>query len=174
VFADNFTDSELSARCSDLHYGRADWGSGDNMALVAAGDYRVPDVITDLVTRDDGPINETRMPESYFQAIRHEGVEVYSRSTNYLISAGGTWQDSLDRDSYLGRHGEDTNGTALATTLMPVWGAADRDDLIRLDGKPDAKARYNSCVAPRRVWVVPNNVMPIQVHSSLLLLNSGV
>ncbi len=132
----------------DLRYGRADWGSGDNMALVAAGDYRVPDVITDLVTRDDGPINDAQMPENYFQVIRHEGVEVYSRSTNYLISAGGTWQDSLDRDSYLGKHGEDTNGIALATTLMPVWGAADRNDLIRLDGNSDPKARYNSCVAP--------------------------
>jgi hypothetical protein len=132
-----------------LRYGRADWGSPGDMGYPALGQYRVHDLILDFILSNDSiPLMRYNRNVPYFQVLRHEGVELYARSRNFLISAGGNWEDNTSRDQFfIFTGGEDTNGAALPTTLMPTFSGVDRKEFISIQGNPDAKKRYNTCVA---------------------------
>ena len=126
-------------------HGRADWGSAITMAAAGLGSYRVPDLILDVMTGKSTP---------HFQVFRHEGVELYASTRSFLISAGGDFEEPLDRDKVLDMCGFlatkdcDTAGNALPTVLMPAFSGTSREDLIRIDGARDRTKRTNTCVGP--------------------------
>jgi hypothetical protein len=125
----------------------ANFGGRDIMQLAAVGAYRVPDMILDLV------MNKSH--NSYYQLIKHDGVEIYSSSPKFLITAGGFWNPSAHSDQCQ-FCGDELNcykdvGWALPTTLMPSDGGVDYSDFIRIDG-----ARTHSCTVP----AVPDAVCP--------------
>ena len=144
----------------NLRYGRLSWKGAGDMSSNALGEYRVPDLILDLVLRGEpaswegllrqGLIHVVKPPTlSYFQAYRHQGVEVYARSPDFLITAGGDWEDNTASYEVFGWSlfsGSDTNGAALPTTLMPTWEGTTQDDLLKIEGNPDPKGRANACV----------------------------
>ncbi len=129
-----------------LRYGRLSWKAAGDMSAGALGKYRVPAVVSDLVL--SGETTDPRVPRklAYFQTYRHEGVEAYARSPNFLISAGGDWQDNTSVDKVLGLSGSDTNGAALPITLIPSWTGQSQDDVIKISGDQDPKNRGNVCV----------------------------
>ncbi len=109
----------------------------DKAFVAAVTDYVVPDLILDLIIRKDH--------NSYFQKFKHLGVELYSSSKSFLISAGGVfftyqWPDLIS---------EEQHGWARATTLMPTHDpTSDYKNWIRIEGNADKKARYNHGIAP--------------------------
>jgi hypothetical protein len=142
------TMSGSTSLLESLRYGRADWGSSGDMGYPAIGKYRVHDVIQDFIVANNA--NAPGQPVlDYFQAFRHEGVELYARTGDFLISAGGNFEDGTDRDKFAGLFGQDdTNGAALPTTLMPTFSGDDRGEFINIRGNGNAKKIYNTCVAP--------------------------
>jgi hypothetical protein len=129
-----------------LRYGRLSWKAAGDMSAGALGKYRVPEVVSDLVFA--GEITNPQQPRTlaFFQTYRHEGVEVYARSPDFLISAGGDWEDNTSVDKVLGLSGSDTNGAALPITLIPSWTGQSQDDVIKINGDQDPKSRGNTCV----------------------------
>ena len=111
-------------------YGRVDWGAGGLMLRAGRGRYRVPDMVLDMVI--------DKRSNTYFQRFRHEGVELYASSPEFLISAGGVFRE--------GRGSE--QGWALPTILMPTADGADRNELIQISGSTEPKIQANTCVAP--------------------------
>lgn len=104
------------------------------MAAAAASRYRVPDVIADLM------ISKDRL--SYFQKFRHEGVEIYHSTPEFLISAGGIFVDRYDWGT------GHNDGWAMPTTLMlHSSDAIDRRELLRIEGHKEKTRRNNTCVA---------------------------
>ena len=148
----------------ELRYGRADWTATEIMGAASIGDYRVPELISELATRDGANLTGMQERHRYFQVFRHEGVEAYARSDNFLISAGGDWEDNTNIDKVVGfSTKDDTNGAAQPTSLIPLWAGTTRDELIRIDGWSDLKSRHNHCVAPGFACglnpVVPGNLL---------------
>ena len=140
------TDVLLSDR-----FGHAPWNAWDIMAFPresgpSGSRYALPDPIIDLMVHKND--------HAYWQRIRHEGVEVYAATPDYLISGGGRWEPSENRDELrlfgvnTTLSGPDTKGQALPIVLIPTFGADDRNGLIRLDGHSDDKKRLSTCVAP--------------------------
>ena len=133
----------------NLRHGHLSWKAAGDMSSAALGKYRAPDIILDLVLQGEAVSSQQSPTVSYFQTYRHEGVEVYARSPDFLISAGGDWEDNTSADKVLGLSlfsGADTNGAALPTTLMPTWEGTTQDDLLKIEGNPDPKKRANACV----------------------------
>jgi hypothetical protein len=106
--------------------------------LVAVGTYRVPYMILDLMMNNSH--------RTYYQRIRHAGVEVYSSSSQFLITGGGIWMESVHGHDEFNKYAD--AGWALPTTLMPTAGGVDRAGFIRIDGAREDHNRVNTCVAP--------------------------
>lgn len=114
-------------------------GAADDMQYWSLTDYRVPYLIQDLIVNQDH--------KDYYQRLHHDGVEIYSSSGSYLISAGGIWMESgYGYDEYTGYK---QVAIPLPITLMPTREGADRNEFIRIDGFPDPEGRekHNTCVA---------------------------
>lgn len=95
--------------------------------------YRIPDMVLDIIIRKDN--------NSYFQKLRHDGVEMYSSSKNYIINAGGIYE----RTFLFGA--TEQHGWALPTTIMPTKDPrSDYDNWIRILGHKDRTKRFNHCV----------------------------
>ncbi len=127
-------------------FGHAPWNAGGVMAFARGKTFGVqryeqPEVIADLI------MNRTT-PHTFWQALGHEGYEVYVGTEEVFISGGGRWQDSTSRDSVLGMSRDDTDSNAMPTLLVPQFEGVDRNDMIRIDGDTDEEARNNTCVAP--------------------------
>lgn len=101
------------------------------MLRAGRGRYRVPDMILDMV------IGKSQI-HTYFQRFRHEGVEIYASSPEFLISAGGIFREGRGEEQ----------GWALPTMLMPTADGADRNEFIQISGSTEPKFRVNTCVAP--------------------------
>jgi hypothetical protein len=128
------------------------WGYTGDAITLAVSSYRAPDSILDLLMN---PAHR-----NFFQRIHHDGVEIYSSTPDYLITAGGYWMGSPY--SVMGASDSDDEGAAVTTTLMPTGQFVNADDLIRFDGyggeaiisesnssDPDnARKRTQTCVAP--------------------------
>lgn len=91
---------------------------------------------------------------SFSQDTASPGIEVYSNSPSFLLSAGGIWGNSGYGMDEL--RGSKLYSRAQATTLMPTRNSPNRetrtDDLIRFDGfhnsrGPADRDRVNTCVA---------------------------
>ncbi|MBF0441353.1 MAG: hypothetical protein HQK54_05560 [Oligoflexales bacterium] len=105
-----------------------------HMIRSATAAYRVPDEILDLIFRKN---------KTYFQKIRHTGVEIYAASKGYLISAGGIFSKA---EMYFNN---EMHGWAVPTTLMPTEDrSTNRTKWIRFDGDKIMEKRNSTCVAP--------------------------
>jgi hypothetical protein len=107
--------------------------STDRMLFAGLGAYRTPDLIMDLV------LDKSHVP--YFEAYHHTGIELYSSSKSFLLTAGGVWVKKWDWWT-----GENS-GWAMPTTLMPTLGGLDAGAFIRFLGNKDEKERANTCVS---------------------------
>ncbi|MBS0156146.1 MAG: hypothetical protein JSS38_16255 [Nitrospira sp.] len=122
-------------------------GAADDMQYWSLTNYRVPYLIQDLI------VNQAH--KSYYQRLHHDGVEIYSSSGHYLISAGGIFMESgyvahIPATPFdLGdEYAPDKQwALPLPTTLMPTNYGTERNDFIRLDGFP-GRENHNTCVAP--------------------------
>ena len=133
-------------------FGHAPWIASSIMAFPRlqpfskSPRYEVPGPIADLMINDSN--------RTFWQGIRHEGVEVYAGNSEFLISGGGRWEGPEARDSlfsiedFSGLSPSDVHGQALPTTLIPAAEGVDRSQLIRIDGHSDGEERVNTCVAP--------------------------
>lgn len=84
------------------------------------------------------------------------GIEIYSSSPSFLLSAGGVWLPSgYGMDEWYDRIGTNENyGTPQSTTLMPTRNHPtvylNRDQFIRFDGysnqSPAGRGKVNTCV----------------------------
>ena len=106
--------------------------AGGFMFTTLIGDYRVPDLLLDLV------FNKGIKP--ILQRFKHEGVEVYSASRNYTIAAGGVYMDYPDYTT-----GE-LDAWAVPTTVVPLKGPLMRNQMVRIMGHRDNNMRNNTCV----------------------------
>jgi hypothetical protein len=129
-------------------FGHAPWNAGGVMVfprIATSGlpRYQLAPLVADLV------VNRT-LEHTYWQAVRHEGAEVYAGTPELLISGGGHWEKRGSRDSGpLGiSGGADTDGNAMPTLLIPQFEGTDRAEMIRIDGAADPQERDNTCVAP--------------------------
>ena len=110
--------------------------------------YQLPPLITDLILDD--------RHRTFWQGIRHEGVEINAATPDFLISGGGRWEPRTTKDMLWGNKvlkafaldAADTHGNAMPTTLMPTNYGDDLDALIRIKGHPDREKRNNTCVGP--------------------------
>lgn len=106
----------------------------DKMLAAAITGYRVPDMILDLVIRKDH--------NSYFQKIKHDGVELYSSSKSFLINAGGVFNKNFMFGS------NEQHGWARPSALMPTADpSSDFTNWIRILDNNDSKNRYNHSIA---------------------------
>lgn len=132
---------------------RAPWAQNDadgkflfgwtDMQMAAISSYRLPTPVADFM------FDATN--RSYFERIHHYGVEIYSSTPEYLISAGGYYTHSPYLVAGIGKHDDD--GPVVPTTLMPTGSDRSVQDLIRIDGfnkevDLGSDRRLNTCVAP--------------------------
>ncbi len=134
-------------------------GAANDMQFWSVTDYRVPYLIQDLIVNKDH--------KSYYQRLHHDGVEIYSSSPSYLISAGGIWMESgYGYDEYTGYK---QVAIPLPITLMPSKEGVDRKEFIRIDGFPDKemKEKHNTCVAKNFAcgWypIIPERYSQIEI-----------
>jgi hypothetical protein len=135
-------------------FGRANWVAHSTMShpRVKPGTktmrYQLPPLIADLIVND--------RHRTFWQGIRHEGVEINAATPDFLISGGGRWEPRTTRDMLWGSKvlkafsvdPKDTHGNAMPTTLMPTAHGDDLNDLIRIKGHSDREKRNNTCVGP--------------------------
>ncbi|MGK5087541.1 hypothetical protein WDW86_08280 [Bdellovibrionota bacterium FG-2] len=123
----------------------------DTWTLIAQalGTYRVPDMILDLIVRDEEP------GRVFFQRFHHKAFEAYSGSPSFLISAGGKYKSEWDFFT------KQLSSWAVPTTLIPAREGVSRDQMIRIEGLR-LTARHNLCVAPGFACgvnlVIPRNI----------------
>ena len=157
------------------------------MLVTSTSGYQVPDLVLDMIREQGGK-------QSYFQAFHHEGYELYTARSTYLISAGGVFRPGWDADAISSLTidaattalvGDPILGTllgetlvksvidgvaartkpAIATTLMPVRGALSGNELIRVEGAADPTRRNNTCVHPLGFACGLNPVIPDAVQA---------
>lgn len=120
--------------------------SADGYILSALrGSYRPPLIITDLM-RSAGFPGDTDVQRFRSRARDSSTAEAYYRTLDYLISAGGRFEDGkgLVSDWFSGEE----NAWALPTTLMPRKHGDDIRDFVRIAGSTDPWERHNLCVGP--------------------------
>jgi hypothetical protein len=134
--------------------GRAHWIAHSTMAHprlkfgTKTMRYQLPPLVADLIVNDRN--------RTFWQGIRHEGVEINAASPDFLIAGGGRWEPRTTRDMLWGTKilkafaskPEDTHGNAMPTTLMPTAYGDNLTELIRISGDSDREKRNNTCVAP--------------------------
>ncbi len=104
--------------------------------LQSLASYRVPDLILDLVLRDEAQGRE------FWQGFHHSAWEVYAGSPSFLLSGGGRHVNAFD-----GATGSLT-AWAVPTVLIPASGGTSRDQMIRFEGSTTEAFKNNLCVAP--------------------------
>jgi hypothetical protein len=149
-----------------------DWAAPD-MTMVSLSDYRVPDIVLDLIMTPDH--------RSYFQRFSHGtrtgvvpspangvrgGIEVYSSEPEYLISAGGVWRESGYGYDEFQKY--KSCAWPLPTTIMPSRagldiGGLDRSDFLKIFGYDNTgRTTVNLGVAPNFAWgfeiVIPDSL----------------
>jgi hypothetical protein len=109
------------------------------------GSYRPPLLITDLMRSAGypGAMEIQRFPS---RARGSRTVEIYHRGADFLISAGGRFDDGKGLVSEW--FSSEENAWALPTTLMPLKHGDDFRDFVRIAGHTDPKERSNLCVGP--------------------------
>ncbi|GAA1260203.1 hypothetical protein GCM10009677_09290 [Sphaerisporangium rubeum] len=107
--------------------------SAGEIMLAGISGYRPPDLIADLVVNHDH--------RNFFQRFSHAGIEAYSATPDFLITAGG----AHSRPAYrvVGRGRSVDTGTVVPTTLMPTGHLVSTEQMIRI-----ATWLNNGCVAP--------------------------
>lgn len=109
--------------------------------------YRPPAALQHLIMRSEG--------RQFYQLIRHYGVEVFSSTPDFLISAGGFWLESVHGyDEMPGVRFKD-NSVPFDTVIMPTEGGTEVTQLVGIEGPLDkswnhagTRARNNTGVAP--------------------------
>jgi LGFP repeat-containing protein len=132
-----------------------DWWTGESV-MVGLSTYLPPgSAIRNAMVK--GKTQETfyhgnRPRLSYSTDDPAPGIEIYSSSPSYLISAGGVWLPSgYGRDEWYSKIGTNENyGVVQSTTLMPSRSNTIRDNFIRFDGysgnSPAGRDNVNTCV----------------------------
>ncbi len=110
----------------------------DTWSLIAqaVGTYRVPDMILDLIVRDEEP------GRVFFQRFHHTAWEAYSGAPTFLLAAGGKYKSQWDFFT------KQLSSWAVPTTLIPAREGVSRDQMIHIDGLRQLSARHNLCLAP--------------------------
>ncbi|ACY13904.1 hypothetical protein Hoch_1348 [Haliangium ochraceum DSM 14365] len=104
------------------------------MLDAAIHEYRVPPLLQHLIIREDH--------NTFFQTFKHGGVELYYSSENYLITAGGVFENRFMFGS------KEQHGWAMPTTIMPSHDpGSDYRNWIRIKGNDWRMERYNHAVA---------------------------
>jgi hypothetical protein len=117
---------------NQVYEGKLIYGAHAQMGALTQ-DYRVPDLLLDLIINPQS--------KRYFQKIHHQGVEIYSSSPSYLISAGGIWFNRFDGATGL------NDGWARPTTLMLTEDdSADFSQWFRFEGRKLKRRQRNTCV----------------------------
>jgi hypothetical protein len=118
----------------------------------ALSSYRVPEMILDLILRDE---DEGR---TFWQGFHHTGWEIYAGSPSFLISGGGRWVN--DFDYWTG----ELSGWAVPVVVIPARGGISRENMIRFEGAHDDRKKNNQCVAPGFACginpVIPDSISP--------------
>jgi len=136
---------------------RAQLGTANEMVYAASSTYRPPPAVLSVALGLKGPIE---------QRIRHAGVEIYSSTPSFLISAGGVRARSATTVSIGPRVTEKCNdrGVALPTVLIPAGGGYDaaqdreppdnvrREDLLRIEGVYYHYEREAYCLSANNDW----------------------
>lgn len=106
-----------------------------NMLIAATDNYEVPALISDYMMRRASPF-------PVYQRFRHEGVEIYSKSENFTLAAGGIYVN------HGGDFGTDANaGWAAPTVVLPKGEAgSNRNDFFGFLGHTTPQLRNNTCV----------------------------
>ncbi|MEO3809478.1 hypothetical protein ABGB17_10810 [Sphaerisporangium sp. B11E5] len=107
--------------------------SAGELLLAGISQYRPPDLIADLVLNHDH--------RNFFQRFSHAGIEAYSATPDFLITAGGV--PSPPAYKVLGRGRGVDSGTVVPTTLMPTGHLVSTEQMIRI-----ATFLGTGCVAP--------------------------
>jgi len=110
-------------------------------------------VITDIMS--DAQPYQYSFQRFYFNREKHHAVEIYYRTPDYLISAGG-----MHDDGRLSFFGSTEDAWAMPTTLMFTKGGLDRQEFVSILGDEDEDTRFNTCVGPNfgcgeNAWVPP-------------------
>lgn len=120
--------------------------SADGYILAALrGSYRPPLLITDLM-RSAGYPGDLELQMFRSRARSSSTAEVYYRTSDYLISAGGRFDDG--KGFFSDFFSSEENAWALPTTLMPRKQGDDYRDFVRIAGSSDHSERHNLCVGP--------------------------
>lgn len=118
--------------------------TADGYILAAInGDYRPPLLITDLM-RTPGFPGDLDVQRFRSRARDSGTAEVYYRTDDYLISAGGRFEEGTS----LSLVSDEERAWALPTTLMPTKQGDDYRDFVRIAGSKEPTKRNNLCVGP--------------------------
>lgn len=109
------------------------------------GSYRPPLLVTGLM-RSAGDPGELDVQRFRSRARGSSTAEVYYRTSDYLISAGGRFEDG--KGFVPDWFSSEENAWALPTTLMPREQGDDIRDFVRIAGSTDPRERHNLCVGP--------------------------
>lgn len=110
------------------------FGGSAHMVRAAIGNYRVPDLVADLMI--------DKKSVRYYQRFKHLAPEIYYSSPSFLISAGGHYLNRFDAGT------NQQDGWSVPTTIMPTHGGYDRGQYLRFEGSKHYRFRSNLCVAP--------------------------
>lgn len=113
--------------------------------LALLGNYRPPLLITDLM-RSAGYPGNMELQQFRSRARESRTVEVYYRGADFLISAGGRFDDG--KGFVADWFSSEENAWALPTSLMPLKQGDDIRDFVRIAGHTDPEERSNLCVGP--------------------------
>ena len=113
----------------------------------AVSSYRPPVAMLDLMMNNTG--------KQYYQLFRHYGVEVFSSTPEFLISAGGIWMESVHGFDEMPKIRFKDSSIPFDTVLMPSEGGTEVTQLLGIEGPLDksyggagTRARNNTGVAP--------------------------
>ncbi len=152
-----------------------------NMIEAFAGNYRPPRSVLYFMLEPKSP--------TFFERIHHAGIEIYSGTSQYLISAGG--EPTAELDTIAGNGSFSDSGASVITSLTSAGAETKTNQQIRFDGTlasggeagigTDGLASRNveTCVGPRVACgvnlIIPSPYVPascIQRQTSCALRSS--
>jgi hypothetical protein len=99
---------------------------GDAGTPVVLSGYRLPLAMINLMMVNEG--------KEYYQRFHHDGVEIFSSTPEFLISAGGIWQEAALDHGPLGLFAGGDDSLPMPTVVMPSETGVKVSDLVRING----------------------------------------
>jgi hypothetical protein len=127
--------AQLAGNFQIFQFNEPTWSyrySAKTALFAGISDYRAPDMILDMIINTD---------QTMYQSISHNAFEMYTKTPEYVLSAGGRFWNYVDMGSGI------ADAWAYPTNVIPHKGnELKRSELLRIEGHKKEQRRNNTCM----------------------------